>query len=68
MSDVGEKLEWIKARGFRHVLYDPPPRTGAAQFMRVEWEQPSVFALADQNMMFNITGLYWRPITQDHRP
>jgi hypothetical protein len=62
VSEADEKLEWIRARGFRHAIYNPPPRTDAAQFMRVEWEQPSVFALADQNTMFNIAGLYWRPI------
>jgi hypothetical protein len=68
VEDVAEKLEWMEARGFRSALYDPPPRTGAAQFMRVEWEQPSVFWLADQNLAFNVAGLYWRPISQEQNP
>lgn len=68
MEDETEKREWIAARGFRSALYDPPPQTGAAQFMRVEWEQPSVFTLADQNLMFNVAGLYWRPISRDVTP
>lgn len=63
-EDAAEKLEWMQARGFRHALYDPPPRTGAAQFMRVEWEQPSVLSMAHMHPLMNIAGLYWRPITQ----
>lgn len=63
--DAAEKLEWIAARGFRHALYDPPPQNGAAQFMRAEWEQPSIFALADRSLAFNVAGLYWRPVVGD---
>lgn len=66
-SRWAERAQWINSRGFRLVL---DPLTGRYargfdpaceyQFMRLDWDEPCVFRMADSHPAFNISGLYYR--------
>ena len=68
-EDRGDASAWMDARGFRLVCdymnggyvtgFD---RNREYEFMREEWESPSVFKLADVNPAFNVAGLQFREI------
>ena len=37
-------------------------RTSSLEFDRKGWDRPETFRLCDQNRLFNVAGLYWRPV------
>lgn len=66
---MADAKQWMLDRGFKMVC--DPMRGGYAagfdqdvdnQFMRAEWEEPQVFRLADAHPLFNVWGLYYRPL------
>jgi len=37
-------------------------RNAECLFLRVDWPEPRRFRLADQSELFNISGLWWKPL------
>lgn len=64
-----ERKDWMDKRGFR-LAFDPFTqryvtgfdRDEQYEFMRPDWDSPSVFRMADAHPLFNIAGLSFRPI------
>lgn len=63
-----ENAAWMKSCGFLPVLdvlnggYTKGlDRDAKYQFMRVDWDAPEVFKLAEYDPMMNVWGLYYRP-------
>lgn len=70
-----ERLDWMNARGFRYVLDPFRPgyvegfdRNQEYEFMRENWDGPAVFRMSDQDELFNVWGLRYRPLDTSPRP
>jgi hypothetical protein len=51
----------IAKLGFRHWLYDQPPRGMWVEVSRREWPVISVWFVDDVQPQINIANLWWRP-------